>query len=49
MKVKKILSDTVGVSIGAVGISQANTIPEYGHTIGTLMGAGLVMKVSKKK
>ena len=45
MNNKKILRDTIGVSIGGVGISEANKITPFGNVIGTTMGAGLVSSV----
>lgn len=49
VKVKKILRDTIGVTIGSVGISQASTIPTYGRAIGTSIGAGLVLSMGDYK
>lgn len=49
MKIKKMINDTIGVTIGAVGISEANKIPQYGNMIGTTMGAGMLMEQLPKK
>lgn len=50
MKVKKIIEDTVGISIGGVGISQANALPSpYGGLVGTSMSAGMVLSVGDYK
>jgi len=52
MGIKKQISNTVGVVVGGVGISEANKIPQYGNVIGTSMGAGMAMEnlpTSKKK
>ena len=50
MKIKKIMSDTLGVSIGAVGISAGNSIgAPYGNLIGSSMAAGLLKKIGGKK
>lgn len=47
--IKKIMKDTVGISIGAVGIGATKNIDgPMGNLLGTTMGAGLVKKVYKK-
>lgn len=48
--IKKILSNTVGVAVGKVGIDAANTIDEpAGKAIGTAMSGGLLLEVAGKK
>lgn len=52
MKSKKIIENTIGITVGSVGISEANKITPYGNVIGTTMGAGLLAEVggfNKKK
>jgi hypothetical protein len=49
MKTKKMLSDTVGVVIGGVGINEANKISPMGNVVGTAMGVGMVSQVMPKK
>ena len=45
---KKIIKDTIGVTVGSVGIGAANTIKPYGDAIGSVMAAGLVKEVAPK-
>jgi len=45
---KKMIKDTIEISLGGVAIHQANQIDEpYGNVLGTTIGAGLVKKKSK--
>ena len=46
---KKIIKDTIGVTVGSVGIGAANTIKPYGDVIGSTMAAGLVLEVAPKE
>lgn len=48
--IKKILKDTIGVSVGSVGISEANKIDSpLSGALGTSIGAGLIKETSKNK
>jgi hypothetical protein len=49
MKTKKMLEDTIGISVGAVGISEANKLGPMGNVVGTAMEAGMVDEVMPKK
>lgn len=47
--IKKTLRNTIGVSIGAVGIGQATAISgvgQWGNVLGTAMAGGMVKEVS---
>ena len=46
---KKMMRNTVGISIGAVGISEANKIPQYGGVISAAMAGGMVASQLPKK
>lgn len=44
--IKKTLKDTIGISIGSVGISQAHSLPApWGGVVGTAMSAGILKEV----
>lgn len=44
-----MLSDTMGIVIGGVGISEANKIKPMGGVLGTTMSVGMVMKTLPKE
>lgn len=44
-----MIGDTVGITIAGVGISEANKLPVFGSTIGTTIGAGVLMNQLLKK
>jgi hypothetical protein len=48
MNNKKMMSNTMGVVVGGIGISEANKIGGMGGMIGTSMGVGMVSEVMPK-
>jgi len=47
--IKKILNNTIGVTIGGVGIDQANKIDgPLGTALGTSMAGGLLLETTPK-
>lgn len=49
MTVKKMINQTIGVSVAGVAISESNKIPQFGGVIGTSIGAGMAVDATKSK
>lgn len=47
MNTKKLMSDTVGIVIGGVAMSEANKLGTVGKATSTMIGVGLLSEVSK--
>lgn len=48
--IKKILKDTIGISIGGVGIQSANTLGQpWGSVLGSSIASGMNMEILPRR